>query len=187
MRNSVEQASALLIQCFQNGGKLLLCGNGGSAADCAHIAGELCKGFLLARAPEQDFVDAVGEPWAARLQRGLPAIDMTSANALMTAIVNDIGGEDIFAQQVMAYGKPGDVLMGLSTSGNAENVRRAMLVARARGLSIIAMTGESGGKLADIADLLLNVQQQSTHLVQQQHMEIYHQLCILVEEVLFGA
>ena len=187
MRNTVEQAAQLLVERFQNGGKLLLCGNGGSAADSAHIAGELCKGFLLARAPGQAFVDAVGEPWAARLQQGLPAIDLTAPGALMTAIVNDIGGEDIFAQQVMAYGKPGDVLMGLSTSGNAENVRRAMLVARARGLSTIAMTGESGGKLADIADLLLNVQQQSTHLVQQQHMEIYHQLCILVEEVLFGA
>lgn len=186
MRNTVVQATDLLIECFQNGGSLLLCGNGGSAADCAHIAGELCKGFLLSRAPEQAFVAALGEPWAARLQRGLPAIDLTSGNALISAIVNDIGGEDIFAQQVMAYGKPRDVLLGLSTSGNAENVRRAMLVARARGLRTIAMTGAGGGKLAKVADLLLDADDTTTHLVQQQHMAMYHQLCILVERAIFS-
>ena len=185
MYNKVEQAAQLLIDCFQNGGKLLLCGHGGSSADCAHIAGELCKGFLLARAPGQAFVDAVGEPWAARLQQGLPAIDLTAPGALMTAIINDIGGEYVFAQQVMAYGRPGDVLLGISTSGNAENVRRAMLVARARGLKTIAMTGAGGGKLAGVCDLLVDTQDRQTHLVQQTHMDLYHRLCILVEEALF--
>ena len=186
MRNTVEQAAQLLVERFQNGGKLLLCGNGGSAADSAHIAGELCKGFLLARAPGQAFVDAVGEPWAARLQQGLPAIDLTAPGALMTAIINDIGGEDVFAQQVMAFGRPGDMLLGLSTSGNAENVRRALLVAKARGLKTMAMTGRGGGKLADIADVLLDVDDIETYLVQEQHIKMYHQLCLLVEKEIFG-
>ena len=138
MRNTVEEAVAQLTECFLTGGKLLLCGNGGSASDCAHIAGEFGKSFLLRRQPGLALTAAVGEAWASNLQEGLPAIDLTSHTSLMTAIANDIGGEFIFAQQVMAFGRKGDVLMGLSTSGNAENVRRAMLVARARGMAQLA-------------------------------------------------
>ncbi len=99
MRNTLEQAAQKLIACFQQGNKLLLCGNGGSAADCGHIAGELCKGFLSRRTPDQDFVTSIGEGWAANLQQGLPAIDLTAQSPLITAIINDISGEDIFAQQ----------------------------------------------------------------------------------------
>ncbi len=185
MHKAVERAADLLIACFQKGGSLLLCGNGGSAADCAHIAGELCKGFLLPRRPEQAFTEAVGEPWAARLQQGLRAIDLTANTALITAIINDIGGEDIFAQQVMAFGRPGDILLGISTSGNAENVRRAMLAARARGLATIAMTGAGGGRLAQVCDLLVESAQRETRSVQEEQIGQYHSLCMLIEEALF--
>lgn len=186
MNHTVEQAAQVIIRCFQQGSKLLLCGNGGSSADCAHIAGELCKGFLSKRRPEEHFVQAVGEEWAGHLQRGLPAIDLTAQSALMTAIINDISGEDVYAQKVMAYGQPGDVLLGLSTSGNAENVRRAALVAKARGLTVIGMTGHSGGKLKDICDILLNAEASETYLVQEQHIQMYHRLCLMVEEAMFG-
>lgn len=185
MRNTMEQAAQKLIACFQQGNKLLLCGNGGSAADCGHIAGELCKGFLSRRTPDQDFVTSIGEGWAANLQQGLPAIDLTAQSPLITAIINDISGEDIFAQQVMAYGQRGDVLLALTTSGNAENVRRAALVAKARGMAVIGMTGQTGGKLKGICDILLNVDETETYLVQEQHIKLYHHLCILVENAMF--
>lgn len=186
MRNSVEEAARLLISCFQAGGKLLLCGNGGSAADCAHIAGELCKGFLLKRGLPQPLQDAIGEPFAQNLQQGLPAIDLTANTAVMTATINDIGGQDVFAQQVLAFGLPGDVLLGFSTSGNAENVRRAMLVANALRLRTIAMTGKGGGKLGELAGLLVDVEEEQTHLVQEAQIRLYHQLCAMVEEAMFG-
>ena len=101
-------------------------------------------------------------------------------------IINDISGEDVYAQQVMAYGQPGDVLLGLSTSGNAENVRRATLVAKARGLTVIGMTGHSGGKLKDICDILLNAEASETYLVQEQHIQLYHRLCLMIEEAMFA-
>ena len=186
MRNTVEQAAEMLINCFNGGNKLLLCGNGGSAADSAHISGELCKGFLRRRDPGQAFVDRVGESWAAILQQGLPAIDLGSNAILMTAIINDISGEDVFAQQVMAYGSSGDVLLGLSTSGNAENVRRAMLVAKAKKMHTIAMTGAGGGRLAALSTLLLDADAEETYLVQEQHISLYHQLCIMIEDRIFG-
>ena len=186
MQDSVKQAADMLVTAFQQGGKLLLCGNGGSAADCGHIAGELCKGFLLPRLPEKDFVDKVGEPWAQGLQCGLPAIDLTAQTALMTAIINDISGQDVFSQQVMAFGRPGDVLLGISTSGNAENVRRAMVTARALGLRTIAFTGRGGGALAAVSDLLMAVEATSTRAVQEQQIGLYHDLCQLVEQALFG-
>ena len=186
MRNSVEEASQLLTSCFRAGGKLLLCGNGGSAADCAHIAGELCKGFLLTRRLPQPLQDAIGESFAQHLQQGLPAIDLTANTAVMTAIINDIDGQDVFAQQVLAYGRPGDVLLGMSTSGNAENVRRAMLVASALKLRTIAMTGRGGGKLGELAELLLDVDDKQTHLVQETQLGLYHRLCAMVEEAMFG-
>ena len=186
MTNTVEQAADMLVKCFRDGNKLLLCGNGGSAADSAHISGELCKGFLRKRAPGPKFVESVGESWAASLHQGLPAIDLCANAILMTAIINDIGGEDIFSQQVMAYGSPGDVLLGLSTSGNAENVRRAFMVAKAKKMNTIAMTGLGGGKLAAISTLLMDVDDVETYLVQEKHIRLYHKLCIMIENRIFG-
>ncbi len=185
MNNSLEQAAQALIDCFAQGGKLLLCGNGGSAADCSHIAGELCKGFKARRRPDPGFLARVGEDWAQRLQRGLPAIDLTAQSALITAIINDISGEDVFAQQVMAYGRPGDVLLALSTSGNAQNVGRAAKVARALDMLVVGMTGQDGGRLKDSCDLLLNVDERETYKVQEMHQQLYHQLCLMVEQAFF--
>lgn len=170
---------------FQAGEKLLLCGNGGSAADCAHITGELCKGFLKKRPLSDTLRAAIGAPWAAQLQQALPVVDLTANSALIAAIVNDLDGGNMFAQQVMAYGKPGDVLLGISTSGNAENVCRAVQCAKALGLYTIALTGQSGGRLSGMADLLLNVEAQETYRVQELHLPLYHQLCMRLEASFF--
>lgn len=185
--NNGEYKRALdtLLECFRGGHKLLLCGNGGSAADCAHILGELVKSFIKPRPPETSLVAAIGEPWAERLQRGLPAIDLTCNNALISAVINDIDGHSVYAQQVMAYGQPGDVLLGISTSGNAENVRRALLAARALGLNTIGLTGASGGRIRDLCDVLLNVDAAETAQVQQLHLALYHALCRDVEDAVF--
>ncbi len=186
MAHELNQAAERIIESFSRGGKLLLCGNGGSAADCGHIAGELCKGFLLPRPPGEDFAKQVGEPWARGLQRGLPALDLTAQTPLITAIVNDISGEDIFSQQVMAFGREGDVLLGISTSGNAENVRRAMAVARAMGLYTIAFTGAGGGRLGETVHLTVAVEAQATRDVQEKQIALYHDLCQVIEERMFG-
>lgn len=181
-----EKAVELLLDCFRSGHKLLLCGNGGSAADCAHILGELVKGFCQKRPLPAELASSIGEDWAKDLQQGLPVIDLTANCALISAIVNDIDGASIFAQQAAAYAAPGDVLIAISTSGNAENVRRAAVVARAKGAKVIGMTGQTGGALARHCDLLLNVPQAETYLVQEQHLPLYHALCLRVEDALFA-
>ncbi len=178
-------AAEKISACFERGGKLLLCGNGGSAADCAHIAGELAKGFLKKRPLPEALRDAIGEDWTQKLQGGLPALDLCANSGLMTAIINDIEGDSVFAQQVAAYGRKGDVILGISTSGNAENVGRALKTARAMGLYTIGMTGESGGKMKACCDLLLNVPETETYKIQEKHLPLYHRLCILIEERLF--
>lgn len=181
-----EKAVELLLDCFRSGHKLLLCGNGGSAADCAHILGELVKGFCQKRPLRAELASSIGEDWAKDLQQGLPVIDLTANCAVISAIVNDIDGASMFAQQVIAYAAPGDVLIAISTSGNAENVRRAAVVARAKGAKVIGMTGQTGGALAWHCDLLLNVPQAETYLVQEQHLPLYHALCLRVEDALFA-
>lgn len=185
LEEKINQAAQEIITCFQAGGRLLLCGNGGSAADCAHICGELAKGFLKKRPLDAALLEKIGEPWAEKLQRGLPALDLTANSALMCAIINDIDGSSVFAQQVMAYGRAGDILLGISTSGNAENICRAMKTARALGMKTIALTGETGGRMKDCADLLLNVPETETYRVQEMHLPLYHRLCILIEAALF--
>lgn len=179
-----QQAADALIRCFENGGKVLLCGNGGSSADCAHIAGELLKGFLKKRPVPTALLEQV--PQAASLQCGLPAIDLTAQAAAISAAANDLGGETVFAQQVLAYGRPGDVLIGISTSGNAANVDLAMRVARARGLTTIGLSGASGGRLRETADILLNVPETETYLVQEKHLPLYHAICAAVEAHFFA-
>ena len=186
MEETLNAVVGAVVNCFRGGGKLLLCGNGGSAADCAHITGELVKGFLKRRAIPEDLRRDIGEPWAEKLQMGLPAIDLTCHNALIAAVVNDLDGANMFAQQLLAYGRPGDILIGISTSGNAENVRRAVVVAKALGLTTVGMTGRSGGALKELCDYLLNVDQEETYKVQEMHLPLYHQLCARVEEALFN-
>ena len=184
--NTIIAAENALVKCFKSGGRLLVCGNGGSAADSAHIVGELCKGFLLKRPLAGPLVEAMGEDWAHDLQGGLPAIDLTANAALISAVANDIDARSAYAQQVVAYGRAGDVIIGISTSGNAENVRRAFVAARALGLTTIGMTGRGGGKLAELADILLNVDETETYRVQERHLPLYHRICMDVEAALFG-
>ena len=186
MHENLDRAVDLIATCFEQGGKLLLCGNGGSGADSAHILGELVKGFMSKRPLSADLVEKIGQPWAQNLQMGLPAIDLTANNALIGAVANDQDGLLPYAQQVMAYARPGDVLLGISTSGNAENVVRAKITARALGAKCVALTGRDGGKMRQYADVLLNVDETETYKVQEKHLPLYHQLCMRVEKRIFG-
>ncbi len=190
---SITAAAETLIQRFRAGGKLLLAGNGGSAADCLHIAGELMKGFNLprplpaeAQAALTALYGAEGARLGGQLQQALPAVALPAALALTTAVANDIDPDLIFAQGVLAMGQPGDVLLALSTSGNAANVLAAVQVARWRGLTTIALTGKTGGKLAPACDLAVIAPGATTAQIQEYHLPIYHALCTAVEAALFG-
>lgn len=188
-KEHIEAVIELLCSIFENGSNLYLCGNGGSAADCDHIVGELMKGFLLKRPVNQalrrKFVE-LGEPAiAACLQEGLPAISLTGGGALPTAYANDMNPEYIFAQQVMGLGRAGDILLGISTSGNARNVRNAMVVAKAKGMHTVGLTGKTGGWLAENADIAICVPEGETYKIQELHLPVYHWICASVERHFF--
>jgi len=181
----MRAAFAALRGCFAAGGKLLLCGNGGSAADCEHIAGELMKGFLLKRPVrglehKPEVADLVP-----LLQGALPAVSLAGHPALATAYLNDIDPCMVFAQQVYGYGKPGDVLLGLSTSGGAQNVCRALRVANALGLVTIGLTGAAGGRMKELCNVCLRVPADETYRVQELHLPVYHTLCAMLEAEFF--
>ena len=189
---SVRAAFTLCRDTYERGGKLLLCGNGGSAADCAHIAGELMKGFYKSRPMDREFIAGVaarfGQENAARLralQGGLPAVPLTESSALLSAFSNDTDPELCFAQQVIGLGKPGDALIGISTSGNAKNVCFAAMTAAARGVNVLALTGSEGGKLAGLADVAICVPAFTTADVQELHLPVYHAICEMLEEWFF--
>lgn len=179
----LDRAIEALITCYRNGGKLLVCGNGGSASDSAHIVGELVKGFLKKRPLPQDWQQQIGTD---KLQMGLPAIDLTAQGAVIAAVVNDLGGELMFAQQVMAYGNPGDMLIGISTSGNAKNVELAMRAAKVKGVLCVGLTGKGGGKLKELSDILVESSETETYKVQEEHIRLYHELCARVEAAMFA-
>jgi D-sedoheptulose 7-phosphate isomerase len=192
IRNNISNAYFLMEKSFGGNKKLLVAGNGGSAADADHIAGELMKGFIKKRPPPVDFASALSaldKDEAAyllpRLQRGLPAIALSGSAALMTAVLNDIGGDLIYAQQVYGFGNAGDVFMGISTSGNAKNIFYAMLTAKAQGLKTIALSGGTGGRIALLADAALIVPETETYKIQELHLPIYHTLCLMLEEHFF--
>lgn len=178
-------------KAFADGHQLLLCGNGGSSADCDHIAGEFLKGFLLKRPVKEDFRRAMekygaeGTDIADKLQMGLPTISLNTHSAAISAFSNDVDPELIYAQQVLAYGKPGDVLIGISTSGNANNVAAAVMTANALGLHTVGLTGKDGGKLAQLAEKALIMPQWETYRIQEDHLAVYHLLCAVVEYELF--
>lgn len=178
----LNQVIKALIECFRTGHKLLVCGNGGSASDSAHIVGEFVKGFLKKRPLPEDWQTEIGTD---KLQTGLPAIDLTAQGAVIAAIVNDQEGRLMFAQQVIAYAQPGDMLIGISTSGNSENVILAMRAAKVKGATRVALTGKGGGKLANECDLLVESGETETYKVQEEHIRLYHELCIRVEEAFF--
>jgi len=183
----IGKAFNLLRDCFVSGGKLLLCGNGGSAADCEHMSGELLKGFLSRRSLDEKSRAVLGEPLAGKLQGALPAIPLTGFISFSTAFGNDADPEYCFAQLVWALGKPGDALLGITTSGNSANVLHAARAARARGMKVIGLTGAGGGQMGALADITIQVPESRVHLVQQLHLPVYHALCLMLEEEFFGS
>lgn len=189
----VQAAYDVLAASFRAGGTLLTCGNGGSAADSDHIVGELMKGFELKRPIDAALRERLlrenpdaGAYLADKLQGALPAIALTSNTVLMTAITNDTAGDMVFAQQVLGYGRPGDVLLGISTSGNSANVLNALRVARALDVRTIGLTGASGGAMRDLCDVTICAPSDRTLEIQERHLAIYHALCIMLELEFFG-
>lgn len=184
MRGAIEQAYRILEECYENGSKLLVCGNGGSAADSDHIVGELMKGFYKQRMLPTEERKRFGEQ-GEKLQGALPAIALTQHGALSTAFLNDVDPAMVFAQQVYGYGRGGDVFLGLSTSGNSANVVLAAKVAAAKGMKVITMTGRNGGKLKELSDVCMIVPAQVTADIQEYHLPVYHTLCAMLEEHFF--
>ena len=179
-------------ESYENGGKLLIAGNGGSCADSEHIVGELMKGFVKKRSVPEEMAQSLkavdperGEKLAASLQQGLAAIALTGHTALSTAFLNDVDGEVIYAQQVYGYGKPGDVLLGITTSGNSENIMYAAVAAKAKGMKVVGLTGRDGGKLKGICAAAVVVPETETFKIQELHLPVYHALCLMLEEHFF--
>lgn len=190
--DQVRKAGETVISCYGQGGKILVCGNGGSCSDADHIVGELMKGFESMRTIDNEFKEKLksidGDRavyLAEKLQQGLPAISLTAHAALITAVANDNGADLIFAQQVMGYGNQGDILIGISTSGNSRNVLDAVITAKAKGLTVIGLTGETGGKMKALCDILINVPGKRTAQVQELHLPVYHAICKMVESHFF--
>jgi len=183
-----------IIFCYSKKNKLLICGNGGSASDSLHIVGELMKGFLLPRKLEdkkqlkiKELSPETAEYLIDNLQEALPAISLVNEAALLTAYANDQAPDLAFAQQVLGYGNNGDILIAISTSGNSKNVLYAAQLAKIQGMKVISLTGNSGGKLKEVSDVLLNAPSDDTYIIQEYHLPIYHAICAAVEnEFFFG-
>lgn len=192
-KEDIEKAYRILEECYTHDGKLLIAGNGGSAADSEHIAGELMKRFKTPRPVPADFaeklqeIDSVRGPELAKnLERGLMAIPLVAHEALSTAYINDVDGLGVFAQQLYGFGRPGDVFLGISTSGNSKNIMSATVVARALGLKVIGLTGAKGGELASVANVAIRVPETETFMIQELHLPVYHCLCLMLEGHFFG-
>ena len=190
--DAIISAEKELIKCFESGGKLLLCGNGGSCSDCEHIAGELMKGFLKMRPLTDEkktqmkaACPLVEDEMLNQLQRGLPAIPLSSFTALNSAFCNDVNAELVYAQTLMALAKEQDVLFAISTSGNSKNVVNAAKVAKALGIIVISLTGGDGGKIRELSDVCICVPEMETYKIQELHLPIYHYLCAEIEKYFF--
>lgn len=181
-----------LKKSFTNGGKLLICGNGGSEADSAHIQGELMKSFCKNRPLPKVLLNAIKkvdsdfyEEKAKFLEAGFPVINISSASALNTALINDTDPEIIYANSVLNLGLKGDVLLAITTSGNSKNVVYATIVAKALGMTVIALTGKNGGEIKQYADECIIVPNKETYRIQEYHLPIYHALCLELEDAFF--
>ena len=188
-KEDIENAVTTIIKAYENGGKLLLCGNGGSCADCDHIVGELMKGFLKKRplsdekkAEMKKNCDLLDDETLSKLQGGVPAIALPSITALNSAYCNDVDPELMYAQTLMSLANENDILIAISTSGNSKNVFGAVKVAKALGIKVIGLTGNSGGKIKGIADICICAPETETFKIQELHMPIYHYICAKVEE-----
>jgi len=192
VKESIEKAKDIIIKSFEIGGKLLLCGNGGSCADCDHIVGELMKGFLKMRpisdaqkaAMKKEYPDFPDEMFPL-LQGSLPAINLTENSVIISAFANDVDPDMSYAQQVLGYANKGDVFIGISTSGNAKNVANAVKVARAMGATTIGLTGKDGGALKQLCDVTIVVPQNETYKIQELHLPVYHYICAAVEAAFY--
>lgn len=192
-RKEIANAYIILETAYSNGRKLLVSGNGGSASDSEHIVGELMKEFKLKRKVYQEQAEEMrkisselGEVLAENLQGALPAISLTGHSSLTTAFMNDSEPELIFAQQVNGYGKPGDVYLGISTSGNSKNVLYAAVTAKSKGLMVIGLTGQRENRLMKYADVCIRVPETETYKIQELHLPVYHCLCMMLEDKFFG-
>lgn len=192
LRLDLEEACKILISSFSIGNKLLVCGNGGSASDSDHITGELMKGFEKKREISLELFNKLNDinPLDAThlketLQQGLPTIPLTEHSGLMTAFVNDSSSDAVFANQVLGYGKKGDVLLAISTSGNSRNVVLACEVAKALNMKVIGLTGEKDSLISSLADVCIKAPSQRTYQIQELHLPIYHAICLEIEDYFF--
>jgi D-sedoheptulose 7-phosphate isomerase len=184
-QTQIEHAFQAMVTSYENQGKMLICGNGGSAADAEHWAGELLKGFCSKRPLTADQREGIAPTIADQLQQALPCIPLTSFPGLTTAFNNDVDPQLTFAQLTLAFGHPGDVLVGISTSGTSRNVLEALRVGKARGLVCIGLTGQSGGLMPEVCDITIQAPSDQTHLIQEYHLPIYHTLCLMLEQHFF--
>lgn len=192
-REDIIRAYTAIAECYEHDGKLLIAGNGGSAADAEHIAGELMKRFCVKRTVPAEFAEKLraidpvrGAELAKNLERGLMAIPLVTHVALTTAYINDVDGLGVFAQQLYGFGRKGDVFLGISTSGNSKNVMSATVVAHALGMKVVGLTGAAGGELAQVADVAIRVPETETYKIQELHLPVYHCLCLMLEDHFFG-
>lgn len=180
---NIEKALNLMIETYKNGGKILVCGNGGSASDCEHIVGELMKGFVKKR-PVQN--EKIPEEIRKYLQGSLPAISLPSQSAVLSAYINDVEPEMVYAQLVYGYAKENDLVIGISTSGNSKNVVNAVKTARSLGVNTLSLTGKTGGILSEISDVTVKVPETETYKIQEYHLPVYHYLCSETEKYFFS-
>lgn len=193
VREEFVKAYLVMEECYENGGKLLIAGNGGSAADSEHIVGELMKRFNIYRPVSKEYAEKLkeidivrGTELAKNLECSLMAIPLVAHEALTTAYINDVDGLGVFAQQLFGYGKEGDVFLGISTSGNSKNIINATVVAKASNIKVIGLTGAKGGELAEAADVAVKVPETETYMIQELHLPIYHCWCLMLEDRFFG-
>lgn len=192
VRQEIIEAYLLMEECYIHKGKLLIAGNGGSAADSEHIAGELMKRFKTPRPVEHEFAEKLikidqhrGKLLAKNLERSLMAIPLVAHEALTTAYINDVDGLGVFAQQLFGFGQEGDVFLAISTSGNSKNIMNATVVARALGIKVIGLTGSCGGELSRVSDVTVKVPEEETYMIQELHLPIYHCWCLMLEDKFF--
>jgi D-sedoheptulose 7-phosphate isomerase len=193
VKSEIIDAYLLMEESYENGGKLLIAGNGGSAADSEHIAGELMKRFKIPRPVSKEYAEKLkavdpirGTELVKNLECSLMAIPLVAHEALTTAYINDVDGLGVFAQQLFGYGREGDIFLGISTSGNSKNIMNATVVARASGIKVIGLTGSKGGELADVADVAVKAPEKDTYMIQELHLPIYHCWCLMLEDHFFG-
>ena len=191
-KSDIENALSLMISTYKNGGKILVCGNGGSAADSDHIVGELMKGFMLKRPVGKDFVEKMkecgiedAEYLADNLQGSLPAIALPAQSGILSAFANDVAPDMVYAQLTYGYANEGDLVIGLSTSGNSKNVVNAIKIAKAKGARTLAMTGERESELSKLSDVTIRVPECETYKIQELHLPVYHYLCAATEKEFF--